>query len=200
MPREPPPARDDAGSPVARTSFRSDRRSWDMAERGGFEPPIRLPVCRISSAVHSTTLPPLPVPDARWSRAGAVIAACVARDKGSGGDISRLLVDFPAVIAYPPMVPKSAQALLDAPALAARDALPLDHAFCGVHGGFTGPTHRSQRQANRANRARWGTTPTGKKTAVFPVSRDRQSRNEHERLKNVRSHQNRRQAVSRCCQ
>jgi hypothetical protein len=29
------------------------------AEREGFEPPIRLPVCRISSAVHSTTLPPL---------------------------------------------------------------------------------------------------------------------------------------------
>ena len=34
-----------------------------MAERGGFEPPIRLHVCRISSAVHSTTLPPLrPLP------------------------------------------------------------------------------------------------------------------------------------------
>ena len=30
-----------------------------MAEREGFEPPIRLPVCRISSAVRSTTLPPL---------------------------------------------------------------------------------------------------------------------------------------------
>ena len=30
-----------------------------MAERGRFELPIRLPVCRISSAVHSTTLPPL---------------------------------------------------------------------------------------------------------------------------------------------
>src|SRR4029077_17313210 len=30
-----------------------------LAERGGFEPPIRLPVCRISSAVRSTTLPPL---------------------------------------------------------------------------------------------------------------------------------------------
>src|SRR6185369_9480712 len=30
-----------------------------LAERGGFEPPIRLPVCRISSAVHSTALPPL---------------------------------------------------------------------------------------------------------------------------------------------
>ena len=30
-----------------------------MAEREGFEPPIQLPVCRISSAVHSTTLPPL---------------------------------------------------------------------------------------------------------------------------------------------
>ena len=30
-----------------------------VAEREGFEPSIRLPVCRISSAVHSTTLPPL---------------------------------------------------------------------------------------------------------------------------------------------
>ena len=33
-----------------------------LAEREGFEPPIRLPVCRISSAVHSTTLPPLHTP------------------------------------------------------------------------------------------------------------------------------------------
>jgi hypothetical protein len=33
-----------------------------LAEREGFEPPIRLPVCRISSAVHSTALPPLQVP------------------------------------------------------------------------------------------------------------------------------------------
>jgi hypothetical protein len=32
---------------------------WYMAEREGFEPPIRLPVCRISSAVLSTTQPPL---------------------------------------------------------------------------------------------------------------------------------------------
>ena len=32
---------------------------YRLAEREGFEPPIRLPVCRISSAVHSTTLPPL---------------------------------------------------------------------------------------------------------------------------------------------
>ena len=34
-------------------------KSTDLAEREGFEPPIRLPVCRISSAVRSTTLPPL---------------------------------------------------------------------------------------------------------------------------------------------
>jgi hypothetical protein len=34
-------------------------RDGNLAEREGFEPPIRLPVCRISSAVHSTTLPPL---------------------------------------------------------------------------------------------------------------------------------------------
>ena len=31
----------------------------ELAEREGFEPPIPLRVCRISSAVHSTTLPPL---------------------------------------------------------------------------------------------------------------------------------------------
>ncbi|MDB5503399.1 MAG: hypothetical protein JWR89_3301 [Tardiphaga sp.] len=30
-----------------------------LAERGGFEPPIGLHLCRISSAVRSTTLPPL---------------------------------------------------------------------------------------------------------------------------------------------
>src|SRR4051812_19816536 len=30
-----------------------------LAEREGFEPPIDLRLCRISSAVHSTTLPPL---------------------------------------------------------------------------------------------------------------------------------------------
>ena len=36
-----------------------DMGKCEVAERGGFEPPIRLRVCRISSAVHSTTLPPL---------------------------------------------------------------------------------------------------------------------------------------------
>ena len=36
-----------------------DRRPGMLAEREGFEPPIRLPVCRISSAVLSTTQPPL---------------------------------------------------------------------------------------------------------------------------------------------
>jgi hypothetical protein len=43
-----------------------------MAEREGFEPPIGLHLCRISSAVHSTTLPPLqgppnPGPKPPWS-------------------------------------------------------------------------------------------------------------------------------------
>jgi hypothetical protein len=46
-------------------NFYGSQAQWRMwgvsrlAEREGFEPPIRLPVCRISSAVHSTTLPPL---------------------------------------------------------------------------------------------------------------------------------------------
>ena len=37
-----------------------------MAEREGFEPPVRLPVLRISSAARSTTLPPLRM--RRWGR------------------------------------------------------------------------------------------------------------------------------------
>ena len=32
---------------------------FKLAEREGFEPPVQLPVLRISSATHSTTLPPL---------------------------------------------------------------------------------------------------------------------------------------------
>ena len=44
-----------------------------MAERKGFEPPIRLPVCRISSAVLSTTQPPLRCVVAPMRVAGAVL-------------------------------------------------------------------------------------------------------------------------------
>jgi hypothetical protein len=43
---------------------------FGVAEREGFEPPIGLHLCRISSAVHSTTLPPLL--KAPKSRRGAV--------------------------------------------------------------------------------------------------------------------------------
>src|SRR5262249_11172523 len=35
------------------------QRRRELAEREGFEPPIGLHLCRISSAVRSTTLPPL---------------------------------------------------------------------------------------------------------------------------------------------
>jgi hypothetical protein len=37
------------------------RQNQKLAEREGFEPPMGLHPCRISSAVHSTTLPPLRV-------------------------------------------------------------------------------------------------------------------------------------------
>ncbi len=40
------------------TEHRQDRFK-SMAEREGFEPSIELPLCRISSAVLSTTQPPL---------------------------------------------------------------------------------------------------------------------------------------------
>ena len=38
---------------------RAKARAKQVAERGRFELPIGLHLCRISSAVHSTTLPPL---------------------------------------------------------------------------------------------------------------------------------------------
>lgn len=70
-----------------------------MAERGRFELPIPLRVCRISSAVQSTTLPPL--------RGGAVSA--IGLIHGSTGDdkslqsLSPRLVDHPAIqCGYPP--------------------------------------------------------------------------------------------------
>src|SRR5258705_9432705 len=46
-------------SAISHQLSRTNHREFAVAEREGFEPPIRLPVCRISSAVHSTTLPPL---------------------------------------------------------------------------------------------------------------------------------------------
>jgi hypothetical protein len=51
-----------------------------MAEREGFEPPIRLPVCRISSAVHSTTLPPL------HGRKGAIEPSYLAAEREGNKD------------------------------------------------------------------------------------------------------------------
>lgn len=41
-----------------------------MAERVGFEPTIPLQVCRISSAVHSTSLPPLRIGSTLFSAGG----------------------------------------------------------------------------------------------------------------------------------
>ena len=48
-----------------------------MAEREGFEPPIGLHLCRISSAVHSTTLPPLQAPR---SGDGPVVGRVIGED------------------------------------------------------------------------------------------------------------------------
>ena len=57
----------------------------NMAEREGFEPPIRLPVFRISSAARSTTLPPLQAIDHHrkirisWSRETPMVTKMVAK-------------------------------------------------------------------------------------------------------------------------
>src|ERR1700738_825206 len=54
------PSGGSAQDPLPRPYFTGLSRShFKVAEREGFEPPIGLHLCRISSAVHSTTLPPL---------------------------------------------------------------------------------------------------------------------------------------------
>ena len=56
-----------------------------MAEREGFEPPIGLHLCRISSAVHSTTLPPLRAPRrVIHPRSGRVLGEDGGPDKAAG--------------------------------------------------------------------------------------------------------------------
>ena len=62
-----------ATRPVASAapSERHQRVRSKLAEREGFEPSIRLPVCRISSAVLSTTQPPLRSLENPFSRSAA---------------------------------------------------------------------------------------------------------------------------------
>jgi hypothetical protein len=48
-----------------------------MAEREGFEPPVRLRALRISSAVRSTTLPPLRAAPSRRIRLARQIGAAI---------------------------------------------------------------------------------------------------------------------------
>lgn len=69
-----------------------------MAEREGFEPPIGLHLCRISSAVHSTTLPPLlkaPSKEQRPLWLGALIGEDSGPDKARKGKI-RCLFRIPS--------------------------------------------------------------------------------------------------------
>jgi hypothetical protein len=54
-----------------------------VAEREGFEPPIRLPVFRISSAARSTTLPPLRGRKGQQARSvGRYVSNAAGRNKG----------------------------------------------------------------------------------------------------------------------
>src|SRR6266566_7784094 len=57
-----------------------------VAEREGFEPPIRLPVCRISSAVLSTTQPPL---RGRKTRKTAAARLCIQRARAKQGSLGQ---------------------------------------------------------------------------------------------------------------
>jgi hypothetical protein len=67
-----------------------------VAEREGFEPPIGLHLCRISSAVRSTTLPPLQAPSrvARHPRSGGVLGEDGGPDKAGRGENRALARPF----------------------------------------------------------------------------------------------------------
>ena len=82
--------------PSLRSGHGLDRRR--MAEREGFEPPIGLHLCRISSAVRSTTLPPLQAPRRTvlasfWS--GGVLGEDEGSDKARGRTKSGQNAVFP---------------------------------------------------------------------------------------------------------
>lgn len=71
-----------------------------MAERVGFEPTIPLRVCRISSAVLSTTQPPL---RSHWSAldgAGCLIAATHPPCKSECDGFSGFCLDTPQGLTY----------------------------------------------------------------------------------------------------
>ena len=76
-----------------------------MAERVGFEPTIRLPVCRISSAVLSTTQPPLRFAGRRFVGAGCLIAMKGVGGKSEIKEIQVFFLDSLMGLAYPPRVP-----------------------------------------------------------------------------------------------
>jgi hypothetical protein len=62
------------GRPVGTARETNWLETKGVADREGFEPPIPLQVCRISSAVHSTTLPPV---RGRSGRSGVLTTHCV---------------------------------------------------------------------------------------------------------------------------
>lgn len=65
-------------------------RKGPMAERVGFEPTVRSPAHRISSAAHSTTLPPLRIGASKAPGAWSKEAARVAEGRGLANPVFRL--------------------------------------------------------------------------------------------------------------
>ena len=71
-----------------------------MAERVGFEPTIRSPVCRISSAVLSTTQPPLRFAGRRFGSAGCLIATKAGAGKRQIPVRRSFFLDSSGALAY----------------------------------------------------------------------------------------------------
>lgn len=89
-----------------------------MAERVGFEPTIPLRVCRISSAVLSTTQPPL---RSHWSAhggAGCLIAATYTPCKSECDGFSSFYLDSSRSLTYATLDLKGVAIRLESLALA----------------------------------------------------------------------------------
>lgn len=158
-----------------------------MADREGFEPPIPLRVCRISSAVHSTSLPPV---RGRCCRSGLVTT------QGSGPR-QPSLASFSQPCVEPPRYRGSSRAYA---------ALLLD---LRGRSDYRPPVRRGETRARslfacRLRGSRTGTgratkpATTAKKLSHAPLSSERHDGTGLNMENNdVRSHQNRRQAVPR---
>ena len=95
-----PPGTASKHKEISKASGKPHGQAFPMAERVGFEPTIRSPVCRISSAVLSTTQPPLRFAGRRFGSAGCLIATKAGAGKRQIQVRRSFFLDSSGALAY----------------------------------------------------------------------------------------------------